>query len=897
MYLAKSKGTVRLLAKRSTVFLLLLFSTLGLAQVIPQISAAPQTVLAVSPTNSAAPAGTVFRVALTVSNITKLYAYNITLGYNGSLLKVSNATLQGTWFNITNTPYQVRHLQWNDTLGSVHAEVWTSGAFPGLTGNGTLLFINFLAPTTGATSTLTIDTTTSSLINPALNSIAFTTRNGSFTERQVSSNIIKNPSFEQGLDMSGKPVGWSLATFEGVANATVALDPSLKVDGNYSAKISVGPILCSPSCPTRPVGFAQFSQTLPVSGGTTFANLTDSPAGLGFSFYLKPYPSYPPSLGTSLKSDANVKFVDANGNGVWDPGETVVYDTDSNGLYDTGEPVIAGTAPTNGALLKADPKIRFVDSNGNNVWDGGEAIIYDTNSDNVYDTADSVIPLALKTDPKLKFVDSDNNNVWDPGETVVYDTNNNGVYDTGPLAEPIIAGRAPTNGTLLKTDSKVKFVDANNNNVWDTGETVVYDSDSNGAYDPGEPAIASMGDFRVRIFGAENSAELDYIFDPDPGLYYQNQTGTVHLIFRGFDPGHWFKFTRNLRADWIAAGFPLDTPLRAVQFEGLAIQPPLRSETFWIDNTTLLAGPVLPGYEPPKVSFNFQPSAPLVASAVTFNASASYEPDSGGFIASYRWDFGDGSPLARTTGPVIQHIFNQPGAFRATLTVTDDLGMSNAMSLGVTVKIPPPCPGCPAVRLSIAPDPENVLVGTTVTFNGTSSSDPGGLPLQYSWNLGDGSTVTGSIVTHAYSSPGTFFVRLDVKNSLGLGNFTITTVTVSLVDIRVTKSSVFVPYMMRGAQTQTISASTINIGNVPVYVYATFTVLYDRKSLTSQYSSNVQRLDVRGTYDISVSYSQSQDEGRYLVVLTLFTSTIALPAGGPGWTVSSQEYLVYRVLV
>src|SRR5713101_2061350 len=97
-------------------------------------------------------------------------------------------------------------------------------------------------------------------------------------------NVITNPSFEDGLN------GWGFENCEGVANATATLDNSRWTDGSQSAKIFTGQITptgCFPGDFTgRNVGFTQFRQFL---SGWTFNNLTNSPNGFSFSFYLEPY--------------------------------------------------------------------------------------------------------------------------------------------------------------------------------------------------------------------------------------------------------------------------------------------------------------------------------------------------------------------------------------------------------------------------------------------------------------------------------------------------------------------------------------------------------------------------------------------------------------------------------
>ncbi len=55
---------------------------------------------------------------------------------------------------------------------------------------------------------------------------------------------------------------------------------------------------------------------------------------------------------------------------------------------------------------------------------------------------------------------------------------------------------------------------------------------------------------------------------------------------------------------------------------------------------------------------------------VNFTGSGSYDPD--GTIASYEWDFGDGSPPA--FGELVSHTYTSGGNFTVTLNVTDNVG-------------------------------------------------------------------------------------------------------------------------------------------------------------------------------------------------------------------------------
>ncbi|MDF2958058.1 MAG: Nitrous oxide reductase accessory protein NosD [Candidatus Alkanophagales archaeon MCA70_species_1] len=85
--------------------------------------------------------------------------------------------------------------------------------------------------------------------------------------------------------------------------------------------------------------------------------------------------------------------------------------------------------------------------------------------------------------------------------------------------------------------------------------------------------------------------------------------------------------------------------------------------------------------EPPVASFTFSPARPVVDEVVTFDASASFDPD--GTIVSYEWDFGDGT---NGTGKVVNHSFASEGNYSVVLTVTDDGGAKNSTARVVEVR-------------------------------------------------------------------------------------------------------------------------------------------------------------------------------------------------------------------
>jgi len=104
----------------------------------------------------------------------------------------------------------------------------------------------------------------------------------------------------------------------------------------------------------------------------------------------------------------------------------------------------------------------------------------------------------------------------------------------------------------------------------------------------------------------------------------------------------------------------------------------------WDRNDVLLPHTTADGFfhtTKPFVSFFWTPSAPIAGEVVTFNASASYDPDNAisdptpGPLANFTWDFGDGSlPVSSGMSPVITHTFANYRfeAYMVKLTVTDD---------------------------------------------------------------------------------------------------------------------------------------------------------------------------------------------------------------------------------
>lgn len=118
----------------------------------------------------------------------------------------------------------------------------------------------------------------------------------------------------------------------------------------------------------------------------------------------------------------------------------------------------------------------------------------------------------------------------------------------------------------------------------------------------------------------------------------------------------------------------------------------------------------------PVALFTPTPAVGTAPRQVSFNASASYDPD--GPIASYYWDFGDGG---YGTGATAGHTYAQ-GTYTPVLTVTDSTGLTSQTWTNITVS-----PTLVSVALSGTPGAP-IDPGTPVTL---TASATGGYQTQY----------------------------------------------------------------------------------------------------------------------------------------------------------------------
>ena len=144
-----------------------------------------------------------------------------------------------------------------------------------------------------------------------------------------------------------------------------------------------------------------------------------------------------------------------------------------------------------------------------------------------------------------------------------------------------------------------------------------------------------------------------------------------------------------------------------------------------------------------------------IAGPINFTAA------SNGNIASYEWDFGDGSPVTSTSSPINSHNYSSPGSYTSSLKVTDNSGCFATATSNVVLQ---------SVPVSGSISRMEGCIPAAVNLNVSANIPAGSAVSNYQYNFGDGSPVlnsTAASVSHTYTGTAIYNPTVSVVTNEG----------------------------------------------------------------------------------------------------------------------------------
>lgn len=123
---------------------------------------------------------------------------------------------------------------------------------------------------------------------------------------------------------------------------------------------------------------------------------------------------------------------------------------------------------------------------------------------------------------------------------------------------------------------------------------------------------------------------------------------------------------------------------------------------------------------------------------------------------NFQWDMGDGTLL---NGQDVSHIYLGAGTYDITLVGIDSNTCNISDTLTLQVQVDPVVPVLADILIDQVFDCGQLLVEGENLSSGTF--------MEFSWNMGDGTVLTDTNITHTYSNPGTYDVSMIVTDLLG----------------------------------------------------------------------------------------------------------------------------------
>ena len=167
---------------------------------------------------------------------------------------------------------------------------------------------------------------------------------------------------------------------------------------------------------------------------------------------------------------------------------------------------------------------------------------------------------------------------------------------------------------------------------------------------------------------------------------------------------------------------------------------------------------------------------------------------------------------------------------------------------------------------------KTAYVGDTITFDGSNSSDPEGDTLTFNWDFGDGGSASGKIVSHSYSSAGSYTAILTLTDEYGATGTDEAIVTINEKPAPTGGGAVYIPTLSIsetsistsaiGEDTATISWSTS--------LFSTSRVIYSDEEESHSYKSDTPNYG----YARSTKETSTKVTGHKVILTDLYPGTI-----------------------
>lgn len=166
-----------------------------------------------------------------------------------------------------------------------------------------------------------------------------------------------------------------------------------------------------------------------------------------------------------------------------------------------------------------------------------------------------------------------------------------------------------------------------------------------------------------------------------------------------------------------------------------------------------------------------------IATGATLNFTATVTDADNTTPFTFAWDF-DGAVANSTLEDPGDITFSTPGVYTIVFTATDALGIADDTPASLTVTVT----DAPESTIDAPVGEQTILVGESVTFNGTGTDNDNNTPFTYQWDFDGGATAStvedpGDIT---FSTAGVYDVTFTVTDSNGIADPTPATVRINV---------------------------------------------------------------------------------------------------------------------